>query len=403
MELVSLRSSAQVPTGVALFERGFRPFFLLAALMLAFWVPLWLAARQFSLPMVGSYFLPTVWHAHEMVFGFAVAVIAGFLLTAAQNWTKRTTARGAGLFVLAGLWTAGRVAPLLGGVIPAAVIAFIQLAFLPVLALTLFRVLYLAKSRRNYGLVVLLMVLFGAQLFGHLGVLNERVDWQTAGPRLGVDIVLAVVLIISGRVVPMFTRNRLGDKTIQRDERFEWPAFFAVLALVVADVLQSFGLEQAQLSTALAATVAGFASAARMHSWGSRKTLRVPLLWVLHAGSALLAVGFALRALAAWWPGALSTSTAIHGLTVGAIAVLCLGMMTRVSLGHTGRRLEANRAQAFAFALIVLSTLLRIAAGVVGHSHIMWTSGLAASAAFAVFVVSLGPALIRPRADGKPG
>ena len=205
-ELIELRVPDPEPRGVALFAKGFRPLFLLAALFAVFGVPYWLLVRA-NVAVVGDHLLPTVWHAHEMVFGFATAVVGGFLLTAASNWTKRVTAVGGLLALLCAIWIAGRVVTPLGGILPGWAIAGVNLAFLPLLAIAVGRPIIAARSKRNYGLLVALVALFAAQAMTHVGALTGAARWQTTGPRLGVGLVTVIVLVIGGRIIPIFARN----------------------------------------------------------------------------------------------------------------------------------------------------------------------------------------------------
>lgn len=398
-DLVTLGAKRSAPTGFALFEKGFRPFFALASLFAIGIVPLWLLVRAGTLGW-GGYLLPTAWHAHEMVFGYTMAVVAGFLLTAASNWTKRTTATGIFLVVLCFAWVVGRVAPLLGGVLPDEAIAAASLVFLPLVAIAVGRVVVLAKSRRNYGLVLVLALLFLAQLATHLGALAGSVRWQTTGPRLGVDLIVVIILVIGGRIIPMFTRNTTKAEGIRNLPWLDRLSIGSAVAIVAADALSVRGAALGAI-----AALAALASASRMRHWGTQHTLREPLLWVLHAGFAFVPLGFALRAIAAFVPS-VSDSTALHALTAGAIGTLTLGMMTRVSIGHTGRELSAPTSLGIAFALVIFAAVVRVAGPLVGGSltqPALYLSATAWTLAFAIYLVRIGPYLFKPRPDGEPG
>ncbi len=384
---------------LALFAKGFRPFFLLAALWAVVSVPLWLFVQSGHVRL-GAYLIPTDWHAHEMVFGFAVAVIAGFLLTAAGNWTKRETATGALLIGLCLLWIAGRVALLAAGVLPPALVAAANLAFLPALALVLGRAIFGAKSRRNYGIVAAIVALFGAQLLSHLGALEGDLLLQRRGTRLGVDLVLVLIAVVGGRVIPLFTRNATGASGIESDRRIDLLAIASVVAVGAADAIWLYG----PILGALAA-VAAVLNALRMRRWGVQHTAGEPMLWVLHAGYAFLPIGLALRAVAEL-TSAVQASAALHALTVGCIGLLILGMMARVTLGHTGREIKASRVVTAAFVLLLAGTLFRTLGPMIGPrvstSAIHSASGVW-SLAFLLYLVRLGPFLLQPRPDGRPG
>ncbi|MBX3275483.1 MAG: NnrS family protein [Sandaracinaceae bacterium] len=392
-ELITLARRAAPARRLALFDKGFRPLFLLAALFAVAGVPAWLLVRRGHLAL-GEPLLPSAWHAHEMVFGFAAAVIAGFLLTAASNWTGRVTAVGPALAAICAVWLAGRVAMLVGGTYGAAV----ALAFLPLVAIAVGRPILLAKSKRNYGIVGLLALLFAAQALTLAGAWMGDVGWQVLGPRLGVDLVIVLVLVIGGRVIPMFTRNATGASDIANVVWLDRLAVGGALALAALDAAQLRGP-----ALAIVAAVTAVAALARAWRWGARRSLAEPLLWVLHVGYLFVPLGLALRAVAVLSP-AVDDSTATHALTVGAIGTLILGMMARVSLGHTGRALVAGRALGVAFGLVALAALVRVVGPLAGLGEraldvaaTLWT------VAFLIYLARVGPALFTPRPDGKPG
>lgn len=400
MSDVELPTSLERPAArpSALFAKGFRPFFLLAALWAAAAVPLWVVA-QAGHADVGAYFVPSAWHAHEMVFGFATAVVAGFLLTAAANWTKRETAKGGLLAALAALWVAGRAALLLTDEIPPALVAAVSLAFLPALALVVGRVIVAARSRRNYGIVLVLAVLWLAQLSSHAGALTDDLLLQVRGVRLGVDLILVLVVVIGGRIVPLFTRNATGATDIRSVPWLDYAAIAAVVGCAFADALLLTGVPLAAITGVTAAL-----TALRALRWGTRHALREPLLWVLHVGYFFVPLGFALRAAAELTPH-VQASPALHVLTVGAIGLMTLGMMARVALGHTGRPLVSPRSVTAAFVLLVVATLARAAVTLGGHlsTPALHVAATAWSLAFLLYLARIGPILVAPRPDGRPG
>lgn len=373
---------------------GFRPFFLGAGLMGALWLPLWLGIyfAGLDLPLATD---PLAWHAHELVFGLAGAVLAGFLLTAARNWTKQPTPVRGPLAALVLVWFLGRVVMLVGGALPPSVVQLVDLAFLPAVALALARPLVAAKNRRNYAFVAMLLALFAVNLAFHLG----DASLHRAAATAGVYAVILFIVVMGGRVIPVFTRNALPNARVRGHKLLDWTAAIATAALVVAQIAQI------GLPTHVIALVAGAANLVRLFGWDTRATLDNPLLWVLHVGYAFVGLGFILVGLAPWLP-ALAGGAPLHALTVGALGTLVLGMMARVSLGHTGRPLVAPRAMAFAFALITVAALLRVVlpiastglyvAGLIG-------AGSAFTLAFVIFVVVYAPILMRPRVDGAPG
>lgn len=383
-------------TGWAPFALGFRPFFLAAGLYAVVLMALWLLALRRGVYL--GELSPLVWHGHEMVFGFAVSVIAGFLLTAAQNWTGIRTPSGRPLAALFLLWLAGRVSFLVPG-IPPGLVAAIDLSFLPVLALALARPILRAKQLHNYPFPVMLLALTAANALVH----GEALGWTSAtakpGLYLAVYVIVTMIVVMGGRVIPSFTDNKLQTRA-RRWKAIERLAPVATLAALIAALI-------APVSNVTALLAAGAATvhAIRLAGWYTSRYWSVPLLWILHLGYAWVALGFALLALSAAGLGATAVS-ALHAFTAGSIGSLTLGMMARVSLGHTGRLLEPAPVMLRAFVLVNLAALFRavlplLIPGV--YPQLMATAALAWIAAFGLFVLVYAPILLRPRVDGKPG
>jgi uncharacterized protein involved in response to NO len=380
-------------SGFALGRKGFRPFFLLAGAFAIAIVPLWLAVL-FTVVGPGTYLDPIAWHAHEMVFGFTAAVIAGFLLTAVGNWTQRETLVGGPLLGLAALWIAGRVA--LFAPLPRGVTASIDLAFLPLLGLALARPLVATKNRRNFVMLGVIAALWAANLAVHLDALGLLPGWRRRGLLLAADVVVVLVVIITGRVVPMFTKNATSVARVRGVPALEIAAAAAVAIVTALDL----ALPE-HVITRVVLAVAAIATAARMVTWLTPKALGVPLVWILHVGAAWVPIGLALRASSA--PAAVAT----HALTLGAIGCLTLGMMARVSLGHSGRPLAASRAMTASFVAVVLAGVTRVGGALLlpatAYRGTLLVAGVLWTLAFAIFVVVYTPILTTPRADGKPG
>ncbi|MCC6216644.1 MAG: NnrS family protein [Polyangiaceae bacterium] len=377
--------------------KGFRPFFPLAAAYAVAAIGAWLHAVA-ARASVAPYFPPPYWHAHEMVHGFSAAVLAGFLLTAASNWTARETLVGARLGALAAAWVAGRAVVAVGHALPAPLVAAVDLAFLPGLLAGVGRPIVGSRSRRNYGLLALLVGLALANGAMHLGALGLLPGGLQRGAAAGVGLVALVVVVVSARVVPMFTRNATGAP-VRVTPRADWLAFGGLAALVLADAAGA-GPELVGPVAALTA----LALVLRSWGWGAWASRSVPLLWVLHVGHAFLPLALGLRALAA--AGLAPSSAWLHAVGAGAIGTLALGMMTRVGLGHTGRPLVAGRAMTVAFALVIAGAGGRVLAAfapAAQQATAVVVAGALWSAAFAVYLVACGPALARPRVDGRPG
>lgn len=385
---------APSPTGYAPFALGFRPFFLAAGVFAVVLMGAWLLILHGRLD-TGAWAAP-VWHGHEMLFGFTVAVIAGFLLTAAQNWTGLATPSGAPLAGLFLLWLAGRAGFLLPGLPPLAV-ALVDLAFLPVLALTLAAPIVRANQRHNAVFPLLLLVLAAANALVHLQALDLAVT-ADLGLHLAAYAVVGMITVIGGRVIPSFTDNRLGTRA-----RRAKPLEILVVLATVAALLAALAAPDSGV-TALLAAAACAVHGVRLAGWYTHKFWAVPLLWILHLGYAWIPIGFALLALAAL-DLVPSSSPALHAFTAGGIGVLTLGMMARVSLGHTGRLLEAPQVMAWAFVAINGAALLRVVLPVLAPDVAfgMIASGVLWMTAFGLFVIVYVPMLLRPRADGKPG
>jgi uncharacterized protein involved in response to NO len=397
MALIPIEDLQKRPplTGWVPFALGFRPFFLAAGVYAVLLMALWLAMLQGgvepgSLP-------PLVWHGHEMLFGFTVAVIAGFLLTAAQNWTGIRTPSGKPLAALFLLWLAGRVAFLLPGV-PAGLVAAVDLAFLPVLALALALPILRAKQLHNYPFPVMLLALTVANALVH----GEALGWTATaseGLHLATYVVVTMIVVMGGRVIPSFTDNKL------RTRARRWKAIEILVPVVTIGALLAAVVAPVSPATAVLAAIAAAVHAIRLAGWYTKQYWSVPLLWVLHLGYGWIALGFALLALAAAGVGS-AAGSALHAFTAGAIGVLTLGMMARVSLGHTGRMLEPAALMSWAFAAANLAALVRVAVPLVlpqAYATGMAVAGGLWTVAFVLFAAIYTPVLLRPRVDGKPG
>lgn len=379
----------------ALFAKGFRPFFLLAALHASLTVPLWFLTLGGYLGLP-AHFVAPYWHAHEMVFGFALAVIAGFLLTAVSNWTGRETVTGAPLALLALLWLSGRALIFVPFDLSPWLVAVVDLAFIPALGVVLGRPLIATMSRRNYGFLGLLTALFGANLAMHATLFGAPAPYLARGARFGVDVVVLMIVVMTGRILPMFTQNATRALGIRSHPALDRAAVLLLAALALGD-----GAGGGDSWLRPLAVVAGVLVVARAWHWGARHTLAHPLLWVLHAATGFIALGLLLRG-----AGAEASAATLHALTVGSIGLATLGMMARVALGHTGRMLAAPRLMTPAFLLVSLAASLRVLSPLFGQSvylALTTLSGVAFALAFALYLVAYGPMLVKPRIDGKSG
>ncbi|MBK5965158.1 short-chain dehydrogenase [Thiocystis minor] len=375
---------------------GFRPFFLAAGLAAMLSVTVWLAILSGLWPQP-SHLAGTIWHAHEMLFGYLAAVIAGFLLTAVRNWTGMATASGAGLAALVGLWLAGRIAPWLGQ--PPLLVALIDLAFFPALALVLWRPLWHGPNPVNR---VFLAVFAGMTLAGalvHLDALGLLAGGATRGHRLMLDLVVLVMLLVSGRVMPFFIKSALADARPRVFPVLERLVFIVAVGLLIGDFVQPLG----QLAGGLA-LVLGLLQLVRLTGWHDRQIWTTPMLNVLYVGLLWLALGLILDGLPAFT--GMTPRGALHALTVGAIGVVTLGMMARVAVGHTGRPMQAAPLTLVAFVLINLAAVLRgLAPLLTPANYQTWlmAGGLCWILSFGLFLWVHAPMLLNPRPDGRPG
>lgn len=373
---------------------GFRPFYLLAAVFAALSVPLWMAhyyGWTMSFPNVNMF-----WHAHEMIFGFAIAVVVGFLYTAGRNWTGLWTPRGAALALIAGLWLAGRIAMLTA---PPLLAALVDVAFLPVAAWPLYRVIKRAGNKRNMVLVVLLALLAAANALFHAAMLGWLSLSALQPVHAAILIIVVIESVIGGRVIPVFTKNAvLGSQPVV-NERRDHVSMGLTVAASIGWIIGVPGPLAAAL--ALAAACAQFT---RLVGWKPFCSLRTPLLWILHLSYAWIPIGFALLALSV--AGVVPQSAAIHALAVGAIAGLIVGMITRTALGHTGRMLKAGASEVAMYGLIQVGAVARFIAAIDGgalRDPALVLSAVCWAVAFLLYVAVYGRYLFTARIDGREG
>jgi uncharacterized protein involved in response to NO len=387
------------PAGWPLLRLGFRPFYLGAALFALAAMPLWIALSlgQVTLALTVS---PVLWHAHEMLFGFAVAVIVGFLLTAGKAWTGLATPRGAFLGALALLWAAARVAAVVG---PYPLYALLDLVLLPLVAAVLVDLLVRARSRRNLPLAGILVLLSLANGAFHLAVIGTISMAPLTALHAGLALVVMIECVIAGRVVPAFTMGATPGLTFATRPALE-RATLSISALALA--LWVFA---PSATVWVPVSGAAFALSAVLHvvrqwTWRPVVTRGRPILWILHAAYAWIALGFALLALAQF--GRIGVSAGVHALAVGATGGLIIGMITRTARGHTGRPLKASKAEVLAYVLVMAAAALRVLGPLALPQwlpHLLVCAALAWCAAFAIYLVVYAPWLVSTRLDGKDG
>lgn len=375
---------------IALFSAPFRPLFLAAALHSLVTVLLWgifLAHGIGAIPALD----PFLWHGHEMLTGFAGAIIGGFLLTASANWTGRPTTTPASLLLLLLLWLTGRLCSWLPA-LPASLGLLADGGYWLLIAGLVLRVVLLSRNWRNLGFALLPLAFGVVDITWHL----DHAAWLPGSGRpalwTGIDLLTLIMGAMGGRVIPFFTGRRLPDAPVRRYPWLEWAAIASLLGVLLVNLLVRHSSPAAWVML-----IAGGLLLARLSLWGSWQTRHEPLLWVLHLGYLWLGLGLLLRALAIF-SGWLPEATALHAITVGALGLLGYGMLCRVALGHTGRPLQAGKLLATGFVLVLLATLLRLGIVVGLPARIAWGGSACLWAlAFALYLWRFFPILLTPR------
>jgi uncharacterized protein involved in response to NO len=380
-------------TGPVLFSYGFRPFFLGGATWACAAMVLWILAVSGQIEIGGDYGA-VAWHAHEMLFGFSSAIVAGFLLTAVPNWTGRLPVSGRPLAGLFGLWCLGRLvmlAPDVLGVIPSVVL---DAAFLPTMLVVCLREIIAGRKWAD------LKVIGG---LGALTLANICFHYETialGGPdyseRLALAGLVMMIVIVGGRMLPSFTRNWLS-KAGRTDFPVPYNRFDVATIVMTATAFACWIVLPASMITAAAALIAAMAQAARLWRWRGWTTAAEPLVLVLHAAYAFVAIG--LLAIAASCIGAMDRTAAVHVLTVGTVATMMLAVMTRATRGHTGRELAASRSTCVAYGALFACALTRPASAILpDYLGVVYAlAGLLWIGAFLLYLVEYGPMLVARR------
>ncbi len=344
--------------GLAVLSRGYRPFFLGAAVWAVVSMLLWVfsIAGVFELP---SAFSPADWHIHEMIFGYSGAIIAGFLLTAVPNWTGRLPIMGNGLLLLFSLWLLGRVAILFSAFLHPHLVMAVDLSFSIMLIFVIAREIIVGKNWRNLSVLMVLVFLFIANLLFHIEMMiYGEVNYPSL---LGLSVVLVVIMLIGGRVIPSFTRNwlmRFGiDGLPVSKNRIDDLAMIISIFALIAMVF----LEQPYIVAGLL-VLAGLLNVIRLARWAGHRTLSEPIVFVLHVGYSFVPLGFFALASFILWPDVMPKASAFHVWTAGAIGMMTIAMMTRVSLGHSGQKIKSDKIIVAIYISMFASIILRFAA-----------------------------------------
>ncbi len=374
---------------------GFRPFFLGGALWALVAMLLWVGVVTGRWEIAINYG-PLAWHAHEFLFGYVGAIIAGFLLTAIPNWTGQLPIRGGPLLALFLLWLAGRVALLAVDQIGAFPAASIDSLFLLMLALVASREIVAGRNWRNLRVIALVFVLALANVGFHAEtILFGAPDYSL---RVAIAVIIVLIMLVGGRIVPSFTHNWLvregSDRLPISFDRFDMLSILLAAAALIAWIVLPVSAV-----TGLLLTLAGLAQFLRLLRWAGLGAWREPLVLVLHVGYAFVPLGFFIVGASVWWPAMVPPTGALHTWTAGAMTLMTLAVMTRATRGHTGRELTAGAATQFIYAAAILAALARILPLAAEFSSTLLAISAAAwIAAFGGFVLWYGPMLLRNRA-----
>ena len=396
MQLLDRRKALTI---MPFFRLGFRPLFLLGSVLAMLAIPLWMMALSgwfANWQPTGGWL---AWHRHELLFGFASAIIAGFLLTAVQTWSGVPGLSGKPLMLLTALWLLARVAWLLN--LPIGIVALLDSLFLPLVALQMARSLWPVRQVRNYPLVLVLLLLAVANLVTLYGVATANDNLQRQATVGGLWFVAAMMSMIGGRVIPFFTQRGL----LRKEGVTAWPvvdwALLIGTIVVSLTLMQGWAMLPRQL-IGLLFTALAVGHLIRSVRWYDAGIWQVPLLWSLHLAYAWIGIACVVMAL---WHFSVFTqmSIALHALTVGAMGALILSMIARVTLGHTGRALTPPKVMPFAFALINLAVLARVVLVDWAYMSGLWLAAICWALSFALYVICYAPMLWQARVDGHPG
>jgi uncharacterized protein involved in response to NO len=387
--------------GPPILRLGFRPFFLVASIFAIVAMIVWTASYSFSIEFNFSGVAPSLWHAHEMIFGYVMAVVAGFLLTAIKNWTGEEVLRGKPLALLLMLWLVARLLPLSGLMIPIEIIAVVDVAFLFFLSFVCLLPVLKVKQYKQVGIISKLLLLMFCNVFyylGVMGVLEEGIQW---GLYSAIYMIIALVLVMLRRVMPMFIKNGIdGSVRLKNRAWVDHSSLVLLVCLWVSDVF----VNNHQL-TAVFAVMLTVLHTIRLTGWYTNKVWSKPLVWILVVAYVFIIMGFALTAAKVYF--SISPFLSIHAFTVGGIGLITIGMMSRVSLGHTARNVfEPPVAVFWSLLILTLAAVIRVIIPFfnmdlyiywVGISQLMWI------VAFAIFVYVYTPMFLSARVDGRDG
>jgi uncharacterized protein involved in response to NO len=385
-------------SGIVPFALGFRPFFLAAGVSATLLIVVWLL-NWHGVIEANSYYSLVGWHSHEMLFGYSIAIVAGFLLTAVRNWTGMDTIVGKPLAGLAAVWLAARLLPFAHPMVPGVLIAIVDLAFIPLMIAALIGPLWKGSNQINRRFIPLLATMALANFLTHLQALGLTQATAQLGTTLMLNMILLLMIFVAGRVLPFFTENAIPNAKTKYVPKIDTIGFYLIIALGLSQLLLPNNYLVAALALALAVN-----QGMRLYSWYDSRIWGIPILWILHTGYAWLVVGLLLTAAAQL--EIFPANLAIHALTTGAVAVFTFGMMARVTLGHSGRPLKPKRIIEICFIAINFVPLFRVFGPLIlPDKYNIWidVSGLIWVICFVIFCAVYLPILLKPRLDGRPG
>lgn len=374
---------------------GFRPFFYLAGLSGTLLIITWIYSF-YSGFSPSPHYNSTLWHAHEMVFGYTTAAIAGFLLTAVKNWTGMQTLRGYWLGEIVTLWLAARILPFLD--IHPLFAASVSVAFFPFLAVAIGRPLIKSNNKANWLFIPAILLIGTGDLLFQLSILGLMDFPPMFGIYLSLHFIIVLIVLMGGRVIPFFISRSTSTDIAPLSKTTEILTYTSLTLWLVFSVL----IHPGKILMAIFAGFAAIMQIYRLWNWHVKKLWSVPMLWILYVGYCWIAIGLLLQAINPMFPSLPSIS--IHALTTGAIGMITLGMMSRVSLGHTGRQINHTRLMLIAFSLIALTPVIRVLWPLLFIEHYLHTimvSGTLWIAAFMLFTLVYTPILWKARIDGK--
>ncbi len=385
--------------GITHLASPFRIFFIVSGLSAALFISVWLLALTRHIELTSS-LGPLGWHAHEMVFGYLGAVLAGFLLTATSNWTGQKTVGGKGLSLLLVLWLLARIVHATEFLFPGS--QWLDFLFMMGVSLSTARAIVVARRWRNLSFPLLMALMAVTERLLQLSI-SGRIDflWKRPSLLLAIDAVVLSIFVFGGRILPLFTKNTLSLPKPRKKGLLDFLGLAAIVALMIGHA----NAVRPPTESILWA-IAGVLNIARLYGWGGSKTRSVPLLWILHLGWLVACLGFILIAYSQRYPGFIATTSAQHLLYIGGLGPLSLGMMVRVALGHTGREKTSTLPTTLAFALLFISAAARVWAGSDPAGLQMDFIAVAAIAwalSFLLFLLTFTPILVSPRPDGKKG